>query len=309
MNKYFAPLEGITGYIFRNTFDKYYGGLDKYFAPFMSPADNCAITPKERRDVTPLNNEVGYLVPQILTKKSWHFMDAAEVLIGMGYKEINLNLGCPSGTVCAKGKGSGFLSETYELDCFLSDIYEFADKNNIYISIKTRVGRYEEEEWEELLAIYNKYPIYELIIHPRVGMDYYKGSPRMTTFKYAVSKSVNPIVYNGDILTVADIENIKLIDNKSEAIMIGRGLLRNPELLCAGDKAFDYRRFLEFHNELFDEYRKILSPDKNILFKMKELWTYWASLFNEERMVKNILKAKRCDEYELEVKKLIKEYL
>ncbi len=112
MKIYFAPLEGITGYIFRNAYNDIYGHIDKYFAPFISPSEKCPITPRERKDLLPENNSRIYLVPQILTCKSNHFIEGAKELCAMGYKEVNLNLGCPSGTVCAKGKGAGFLPET-----------------------------------------------------------------------------------------------------------------------------------------------------------------------------------------------------
>lgn len=309
MKKYFAPLEGITGYVYRNNFEKYYGGVDKYFAPFMSPADNCAITPRERRDVTPENNEGIYLVPQILTKKSEHFIDAVRVLMDMGYQEINLNLGCPSGTVCAKGKGSGFLAEQEKLDRFLEDIYDFAANNKLNISIKTRVGRYGEDEWEELLEIYNKYPVYELIVHPRIGVEFYKGVPRMKTYEYALENSKNPLIYNGDIRKKEDIQRIISKSDKTLGIMLGRGLIGNPELLL-DKESFDYNTFLCFHNELYCEYKKLLAPDKNVLFKMKELWTYWGSLFEaDEHGIKKILKAKKLEDYNIGVRLLLRDYL
>lgn len=304
MKKYFAPLEGITGYIFRNAYEKHYGGIDKYFAPFMSPADNCAMNPKERRDVLPDNNPGIWLVPQILTKRSEHFIDAATILIDMGYTEINLNLGCPSGTVCAKGKGAGFLSETDNLDIFLDDIYSFAEAKGIRISVKTRIGRFSEDEWEDLLDIYNRYPISELIIHPRIALDYYKGEPRLARYEYALSKSTNPVVYNGNLFTKEFIDEIVNADKKPDAIMLGRGLLYNPQLLSGEE--FDIKSFRAFHDEVYNEYKKILAPDINVLYKMKELWTYWGKLFpGNERIIKNILKTKKYGDYEIAVKQLI----
>lgn len=303
MNKYFAPLEGITGYIFRNAYEKYYGGIDKYFAPFMSPADNCAMNPKEKRDVLPENNKVTKLVPQILTCKSHHFMDAANVLIDMGYTEINLNLGCPSGTVCAKKKGAGFLSETDDLIVFLDDIYEYAEKKNIEISIKTRTGRYDETEWEYLLEIYNRFPISELIVHPRVGKDFYNGKPRIEQFEYAVKNSKNLLVYNGDIFSLHDLEQLQenmnlWCKNNIDTVMFGRGLIRNPEMFLETE-GVDYKRFRQFHDEIYRGYQEIMSPDINVLYRMKELWTYWTTLFeSKEKEIKKLLKTKKFGEYE-----------
>lgn len=309
MKIYFAPMEGVTKYIFRNAYEKFYGGMDKYFAPFISPADNCPLTPKEHRDVAKENNVADNLVPQILACKSQYFNEAAGKLKELGYNEINLNLGCPSGTVCAKGKGSGFLTETHKLDNFLCDIYEYADKENLKISVKTRVGRYEDDEWVGLLEIYNKYPIHELIVHARVGQDMYRGTPRMEQFEYALQRSKNPVVYNGDAFTP---QKIKELEEKYgiDKIMLGRGLLYNPELPAMykdADRKFDYDNFRAFHDEIYHQYQKIMSPDKNVLFHMKALWVYWEKLFEgKEKEVKKILKTKHYSEYECSVDKLFR---
>ena len=205
MKIYFAPLEGVTGYIFRNAFSGIYGHVDKYFAPFISPCEKYAMTPRERKDILPENNVGINLVPQILTCRSDCFIDAAKELHAMGYKEINLNLGCPSGTVCAKGKGAGFLPETSALQAFLDDIYSYAATADIKISVKTRLGFYNPDEFYDLLEIFNSYPLSELIVHPRIRSDYYKGDIRKEYFAYALENSRNPLVYNGNIYSVKDL--------------------------------------------------------------------------------------------------------
>lgn len=315
MDIYFAPLEGVTRCTFRNAYNKYYGGVAKYFAPFMSPADNCAMNPKEKRDVLPENNEGLYLVPQILASKSHHFIAAADILYDMGYREINLNLGCPSGTVCSKGKGSGFLARTGLLEEFLDDIYEYAGKKQIEISIKTRIGMTDDIEWEDILDIYNEFPISELIIHPRLRVDYYKEPVRMDKFIYALEHSKNPVIYNGELNTIEDVNNIKklIADKTSEApraLMLGRGLLRNPELIndIQGKTGeFDWDNFRAYHDALYEEYKTLISPDLHVLYKMKELWTYWKEMFpDDERTVKKLLKAKVFSEYDIELNKLLK---
>lgn len=308
MKKYLAPLEGITGYIFRNAYNRFYGGIDKYFSPFISPADNCAMNPKEKRDVLPDNNEVDYLVPQIMTCKSHHFIDAANALQNMGYKEFNLNLGCPSGTVCAKGKGSGFLFDTDKLDSFLEDIYEYAAKDNVKISVKTRLGKYDPDEWYDILEIFNKYPISEVIIHPRIQSDFYKGEPRVEYYKYAMEHSKNPIVYNGNIFEKSDYEKYLGIDIDSvdDAIMFGRGLLYNPEMLLESEK-LDRARFKSFHDEIYHGYQEIMSPDINVIYRMKELWSYWKEMFPESgKEIKKLFKCKKFFEYEPLVSQIIK---
>lgn len=303
MKLYFAPLEGITGYIYRNAYEKLYGHIDKYFAPFMSPADNCAMNPKERKDVLPENNEGINLVPQILTCKSNHFIDALKELEAMGYKEANLNLGCPSGTVCAKGKGAGFLPDTDKLKAFLDDIYAYADNHGISISLKTRLGYYDPDEFYDLLEIFNEFPVSELIVHPRIRNDYYKGEPRQQYYAYALEHAKCPLVYNGNVFSKGDYNKLcEEHKTQIDTVMIGRGVISNPSLvdeLLGDSKEVDYKRFWQLHDTVYHEYQKVMAPDIHVLYRMKELWTYWKALFDGmDREMKHVLKAKKYVEYE-----------
>lgn len=303
MNIYIAPLEGITGHIFRNAYNEIYGHIDKYFAPFISPSEKCPITPRERKEVTPENNQVFYLVPQILTCRSEHFIEGARELQAMGYKEINLNLGCPSGTVCAKGKGAGFLPETLALQKFLDDIYSYAESDGVKISIKTRLGYFNPDEFYDLLDIFNKYPVSELIVHPRIRSDFYKGEPRKEYFAYAIEHSKCPLVYNGNIFSAKDYEEYSgSFGTGLDPVMLGRGLISDPSLadkLKGFTAETDFAKFKRLHDTLYHEYQKIMSPDINVLYKMRELWSYWQTLFDgKERDIKRLLKAKKYAEYE-----------
>jgi len=303
MKIYFAPLEGITGHIFRNAYNEIYGHIDKYFAPFISPSEKCPITPRERKEVTPENNKGFYLVPQILTCRSEHFIEGARELQAMGYKEINLNLGCPSGTVCAKGKGAGFLPETLALQKFLDDIYSYAESDGVKISIKTRLGYFNPDEFYDLVDIFNKYPVSELIVHPRIKSDFYKGEPRKEYYAYALEHSKCPLVYNGNIFTVKDYDEFSSSFGTSlDPVMLGRGLISDPSLadkLKGLATETDFAKFKRLHDAIYHGYQKIMSPDINVLYKMRELWSYWQTLFDgKERDIKRLLKAKKYEEYE-----------
>lgn len=303
MKIYFAPLEGITNHIFRNAYNEIYGHIDKYFAPFISPSEKCPITPRERKEVTPENNQGFYLVPQILTCRSEHFIEGARELQAMGYKEINLNLGCPSGTVCAKGKGAGFLPETLALQKFLDDIYSYAESDGVKISIKTRLGYFNPDEFYDLLDIFNKYPVSELIVHPRIKSDFYKGEPRKEYYAYALEHSKCPLVYNGNIFSAKDYEEYSgSFGTGLDPVMLGRGLISDPSLadkLKGFTAETDFAKFKRLHDTLYHEYQKIMSPDINVLYKMRELWSYWQTLFDgKERDIKRLLKAKKYEEYE-----------
>ena len=303
MKIYFAPLEGITGHIFRNAYNEIYGHIDKYFAPFISPSEKCPITPRERKEITPENNQGFYLVPQILTCRSEHFIEGARELQAMGYKEINLNLGCPSGTVCAKGKGAGFLPETLALQKFLDDIYSYAGSDGVKISIKTRLGYFNPDEFYDLLDIFNKYPVSELIVHPRIKSDFYKGEPRKEYYAYALEHSKCPLVYNGNIFTVKDYDEYSSSFGVSlDPVMLGRGLISDPSLadkLKGFTAETDFAKFKRLHDAIYHGYQKVMSPDINVLYKMRELWSYWQTLFDgKERDIKRLLKAKKYAEYE-----------
>ena len=303
MKIYFAPLEGITNHIFRNTYNEIYGNIDKYFAPFISPAENCPITPRERKELIPENNTGINLVPQILCCRSDYFIEASRELQAMGYNEVNLNLGCPSGTVCSKTKGAGFLKEPVMLQSFLDDIYSYSESENMNISLKTRLGFFDPEEFYNLVDIFNNFPVSELIVHPRIRTDYYKGEPRKEYFAYALEHSKNPLVYNGNIYTVNDHKVLSdLFGVNLDPVMLGRGLISDPCLagkLKGVTSQTDFAKLKKLHDTLYHEYQKIMSPDINVIFKMRELWTYWRVLFEDkDRDIKRLLKAKKYAEYE-----------
>ena len=167
---YFAPMEGITVWQFRRLHRQFFGGVDRYFSPFLSPNQHHVFSKKELGDVLPEHNEGVPLVPQILTRRWEDFVWCAEELRAMGYREVNLNCGCPSGTVTAKGKGAGMLLDLPALDRFLEEVFSHVD---VAVSVKTRLGLVEPEEFEAILAVYNRYPLSELVIHPRVQAELY----------------------------------------------------------------------------------------------------------------------------------------
>lgn len=304
MNYYLAPLEGITGYVYRNAYHAYFADFDKYFLPFIAPHANRSFNAKEKNDLIPEHNEGMHAVPQVLTNSAEDFVRIAEDLEALGYREINLNLGCPSGTVVAKGRGSGFLARPEELDAFLEKI---CAKTRLRISIKTRVGKDSYEEWGRLLEIYNRYPLEELIVHPRIQKDFYQNQPNMETFAWAVEHSKNKLCYNGDLFTAEDFARFGSRYPKVERTMFGRGVIGNPGLLGSikGDERPDKRKLQEFHDRLYRDYTELFSGDRNVLYKMKEIWSYQIQLFaDSEKYAKKIRKAQRAAEYEAVVREL-----
>ncbi|MCH5251921.1 MAG: tRNA-dihydrouridine synthase family protein [Lachnospiraceae bacterium] len=297
MKFYFAPLEGITGYIYRNTHHEVFGGMDQYYTPFVSPSSNHNFKSREKKDVLPGSNKGTPVIPQILTNHGDEFIYTAERLLEYGYAEINLNLGCPSGTVVSKGRGAGFLAKPEELDRFLDEIFSGIDAP---ISVKTRIGKDEASEFTELLRIYNRYPICELTIHPRLQTDMYKNTPDWDTFAYALENSKNPVCYNGDINTLEDYQRFAECFPEVDRLMIGRGLIANPGLvreIQTGQK-ITWPEIMDFADRLYREYRNIM-PDNPVLFKMKEIWFYMSRQHSQpDKIWKKIKKTKRLSEYE-----------
>lgn len=309
MKYYLAPMEGITGYIYRNSYEKYFHNIDKYFAPFISPNKLGQFRTRELKDILPKNNEGMNIVPQILTNDSDGFIITAKKLKQLGYNEVNLNLGCPAGTVVSKSKGSGFLAKREELDMFLDEIFKIDDMK---ISIKTRIGKDSPEEFYELIKIYNKYPMEELIIHPRIQKDFYGNKPNLEVFKDALALSTNPVCYNGDIFTVDGHNELMKAFPEVNTVMLGRGILANPRLVNSiknkTNIKVDKKVLKDFHDEIFNQYRELFNEDKNAIFRMKELWGYLVYIFSDnKKYAKKIKKAQKLSEYNEAVLSLFEE--
>ena len=291
-----APMEGITTYIYRSTFEKYYGGIDRYYTPFLA---SMHLSSREKNEVLPEHNEGMTLIPQILSNRADEFLKITKTLQDFGYDTVNLNLGCPSGTVVSKHRGSGFLAVPDELDTFLAEIF---DKCPLNISIKTRLGISDESEWDTILKIYEKYPISELIIHTRLQKDFYKLPTRPHTFAAARKLGI-PLCYNGDITSPEAQQSALTADPHIDRFMLGRGIIGDPELiesLSGGTPARDKDRLQSFLTDICDRYLAEMSGgERNTLYKLKEIWVYLGALFTDaDKYVKKIKKANRLAEYE-----------
>lgn len=296
MELYAAPLDGVTGYVWRKAHAKIFGGADKYYTPFIAPNMHMNFSARELRDISQGEEN---LVPQILTFNAGHFIWAAREMQALGYSEVNLNLGCPSGTVVAKDKGSGALRDPIRLDYFLDSIFEALP--DMKISIKTRTGLLSEDEWPLLISVFERYPVYQLTIHPRLRIQQYKGLANRELFKEARKKSSLKLVYNGDVKTAGD-----------EAfswdcpVMAGRGLAADPALFRkaraggAAEKSAGREEFLEFHDLLIEGYQSYMSGEVPLIHRLKELWSYMLQSFAADpAAAKKLMKAKSFTEYSM----------
>ncbi len=296
---YLAPMEELTGYVFRNTLARHFGCVDKYFTPFISP-DNRIMKTRSAEEILPSHNEGLPVVPQLLTNDAEQFNEAAKLLAGMGYSELNINFGCPSNTVTAKLKGSGILRDPERMDRFLDGVFNgaatvFADYPNLRISVKTRVGYNETSDFEAVCSVLARYPFCEIIVHPRLKKDLYKGPIRMEMFEMACRMLSTDIVYNGDIFSATDYDSIN--DDRITAVMIGRGAVSDPGIfrqIRTGEKTTTAELY-DFLEDLYEAYKEVLGSG-NAISKMKEVWSYvtWRIPDEKERLrtFKTIIKSK-----------------
>jgi tRNA-dihydrouridine synthase len=300
MRYYFAPLEGLTDSIYRHLHHKYFPGIDRYYTPFFSPTVHRCFTPREQRELLPADSLDFAVVPQVLTRNAEDFLWMAQQCADYGYKELNLNLGCPSGTVTAKGKGAGALRDPEALTAFLDKVFEATP---IAISVKTRIGFSSADEFPGLLEIFNRYPICELTIHPRTRADFYKGDVCEEAFRYAVENSKNPLCYNGNLYSTEQAAAIGNTYPTVDAVMLGRGLIADPGMLTPSGTTLSALE--AFHDELLDAYAQAFGSSRNAMFRMKENWHYMICRFDGgEKLFKQLRKTTDLNEYKALTKQL-----
>ncbi len=300
MQYFFAPMEGLTDHTFRVLHHKYFPGIDKYYMPFFSPTMHRTLSKKEQRELPRADSVDFAAVPQILTKNAEDFLWAAAVCRDLGYKEINLNAGCPSGTVVAKGKGAGMLRDVFVLDAFLEEV---CAKTPLPISVKTRLGLEAPEEFPVLLEVFNRYPLKQLQLHPRVRKAFYSGDVDMEMFRFCAENSKNPLCYNGNLCSKADISEFSSRFPTIGSVMLGRGLLADPGMLTPRGTA---PALLEgFMEELLESYIEAFDGSRNAMFRMKEHWSYLLPRFeNSEKLGKRLRKTTDLGEYKAITKEI-----
>ena len=293
MRYYFAPLEGVTDSIYRRIHHKYFPGVDRYYMPFISPTIHRTLTHKEDREL-PMADSLDFVaIPQVLTKVPEDFLWAAQVCRDRGYDEVNLNVGCPSGTVVSKGKGAGMLRDPEGLDRFLDEVFRECP---VETSVKTRLGVETPEEFEKIMAVFNRYPIKELTIHPRVRKDFYKEPVREEWFRYGWENSKNPLCYNGNLITLADCEAVSQRYPGVEAVMLGRALIGDPGMLTPGGTTA--KALKGFHEELTEGYVEAFGSARNAMFRLKENWHFLYLRFEgSEKLWKRLRKTTDIDEF------------
>lgn len=292
----FAPLDGITRRVFRNVWFQRFGGVDRCFIPFFSPTPQHILTKRDAREL--VNDKNLPLVPQIMTRRAEDFIWGAQTAAELGYTEVNLNLGCPSGTVTAKGKGAGFLAHPEELDRFFDTVFS---EVQMPVSVKTRLGIEDPEEFSKLLEIYNRYPIAMLIVHPRVQRQRYRGQVDLNAFAEALETCRMPVCYNGDLNTLEDIQALETRFPALRHGMLGRGAVADPALprkLHGGPPA-TRQELQSFTQTLYREYQEFYGQIGTAAQRMREVWFYLIHLFeNTEKLNRQMRRFRSPGDYE-----------
>lgn len=297
----FAPMEGVTDTVFRQIHHKCFGGVSRYYIPFVSPTQNHFFTARELKAISPESNAGMNAVPQLLAKDPEHFLWAAGELHAMGYEEVNLNIGCPSGTVTAKGKGAGMLRDPDGLQRFLEAVFEHTP---IAISVKTRIGFESPDEWPAILRVLSAFPLRELIIHPRTRTGFYKGPLYRECFEQAAAMGL-PVVYNGDLFTRADCDELR--ERHPEVpMMLGRGLIANPALAreLNGGEPVNAKDLQYFHDELQRAYLAQY-PKAQVHSRMREVMKYISCCFQDADKALKAIRKSTPETYPTAVERLL----
>lgn len=303
-----SPLQGFTDFRFRNAFQRHFGGIDTFYAPYIRLNGKLEIKSVYERDIALKNNTTITVIPQIMTNDPDEFLFVAKYVRSLGYTELNWNLGCPYPMVVNRCMGSGLINDPQRIDRVLDRAHAESD---IVVSMKMRMGYEEPTEIQAVFPILEKYPIKSIAIHARIGKQLYKGGTNLEAFENCLNKCSHPIYFNGDITSVHDFQNLQERFPSIDTWLIGRGLIADPFLpqMIKSNKT-DYpsdklERFKKFHDELLEQFELQLSGDKHVIQKMSSYWEYFElKMENEHRQIKRIKKSKNLDTYRREVENL-----
>lgn len=304
-----SPLQGFTDFRFRNTFHKYFGGVDTFYAPYIRLNGKMVIKSNFDRDIQFKNNKTLNVIPQIMTNDAEEFIFVTKFVQSLGYTELNWNLGCPYPMVINKCMGSGLINDPDRIDRILDRVHAETD---ITVSMKMRMGYEHSGEIIDTFPVLGKYPLKNIAIHARIGKQLYKGGVDLDGFQRCVDHSPHKLYYNGDITTVEIFRKMKERFPMIDHWMLGRGLIADPFLpRMIKNDTLDYPEdrfeiFSKFHDRLFSEYEQKLTGDKMIIRKMLSFWEYFATpLSNPIKIVKKIKKAKTIEVYDEAVAEIL----
>jgi tRNA-dihydrouridine synthase B len=298
---YMGPLKGFTDYIYRNTFARHFKGFDLAIAPFVVSINGKKVNHRYIDDLLPEHNRQMPVIPQILSRSAKGFILLANYFYDLGYETVNWNLGCPYPMNAKKNRAAWLLPHTDLIQSFLEEV---VPSLNGKISIKARLGLNESQDFQRLIPVLNQFPIEEIILHPRTGIQRYDGKPDLQAFQECLARTEHSMVYNGDIRSLADFQKLSKKFPQVSRWMIGRWLLVDPFLPMAMKKGEDVgkdksEKMKMFHDDLFEQYRNTLSGSKHLLDRMKGLWRFFQLSFQDgSHGVEKIRQTLHPDQYQ-----------
>ncbi|MDP4182904.1 MAG: tRNA-dihydrouridine synthase family protein [Bacillota bacterium] len=301
MKLFLAPIQGMTTACYRNAFARHFGNIDAYYTPFIGTSEIKKVSQSLLKDILPENNDpMVKLVPQLLGNDGIQFKSFARIISDMGYKEINWNVGCPFPMVTKKKKGSGILLYPDMVNKFLD---QACSDSSYKITVKMRLGFDDTEAGIRVMQVLNQYPLGGVIIHARTGIQMYSGHVDLDGFEALTALCKHEVTYNGDIFNYDNFLNTSARFPAIENFMLGRGALIDPFLpskikgnIISPDNKISIIR--QFHDEIFNYYRSILSGEKHLCDKMKEFWNYMIiNMDKDGKFAKKIKKCSHSSEY------------
>ena len=295
---HFAPLQGYTDDVYRRIHHELIGGITTYYTPFVR-MEGGGVRNKDMRDIRPEFNEGVPVVPQIIVKSMKEFEYLVGIIEEKGYQEIDINMGCPFPMQAKHGRGSGLLAHT---DIIQEISQAIQEKKHLHFSVKMRLGWESQEEWKPVLDILNDTPLRQITLHPRIGTQQYKGKTDMEAFAEFYARCKHPLIYNGDITTLVDIQSIETSYPNLAGIMIGRGLLARPSLATeyasGKESPWEARRnqLHEFHNRLMAHYETTANSEAQVHNRMRLFWEYMEAEIGK-KTYKKIMKAGNLKNY------------
>ena len=295
---YFAPLQGYTDDVYRRLHHELFGGITTYYTPFVR-VEAGGVRPKDLRDIYPEYNEGVPVVPQIIMKSKKEFDYLVDVIAGKGYREIDLNMGCPFPMQAKHGRGSGLLANLPEIEAIIGSIQE---RKDLTFSVKMRLGWEDKAECVPVLDLLNSIPLKHITLHPRIGKQQYKGEVDNEAFRLFYEHCKHPLIYNGDLRSVADVkEKIEEYPNLA-GVMVGRGLLARPSLAreCLEEREWSWKErkplLLEMHERMRKHYEGIMNNDAQVHSKLRVFWEYMDAEL-DRKVYKKIMKSGNLKNY------------
>lgn len=295
----FAPLQGYTEDAYRRFHNEIFGGIDTYYTPFVR-LEHGKVRSKDMRDIRPEYNEGVNIVPQVIASGAEELHTLLDVIIPLGYKKIDINMGCPFPLQTRHGRGAGLLASPDRIreitDCM-------KEHDEMDFSVKMRLGLDDANQWKAVIPILNDVPLTHITVHPRIATQQYKGEIDMDSFRLFADECRHPLVYNGEIHTVEDIHRIENeFGDRLAGIMIGRGLLARPSLAreykdgMTESEASLVRDILRLHDMMQAHYAKMIPDEYQQLGKLRTFWDHLEPTIGRKQW-KKIVKAGNMKNY------------